>query len=82
MAHPGRDWASVKEAYADRVIAQLAEHAPGVAQAILARHVMSPDDFEGRKCESDRRRLRLRKPPPRPELFRALSWLEQLSHAG
>ena len=45
-AIPGRDWASVKEAYADRVIAQLAEHAPGVAQAILARHVMSPDDFE------------------------------------
>jgi phytoene dehydrogenase-like protein len=42
----GRDWASVKEAYADRVVAQLAQHAPGAAQAILARHVMSPDDFE------------------------------------
>ena len=41
-----RDWATVKEAFADRVVAQLAEHAPGARQAILARHVMSPDDFE------------------------------------
>jgi phytoene dehydrogenase-like protein len=40
------DWASVKEAFADRVIEQLAEYAPGVEQAILARQVMSPDDFE------------------------------------
>jgi phytoene dehydrogenase-like protein len=42
----GRDWASVAEAFADRVVAQLAEHAPGTGQAILARHVMSPEDFE------------------------------------
>jgi phytoene dehydrogenase-like protein len=41
-----RDWASVKEAYADRVVAQLAEHVPGVTQTILGRHVVSPDDFE------------------------------------
>jgi phytoene dehydrogenase-like protein len=41
-----RDWAGVKEAFADRVIAQLAEHAPGAADAILARHIMSPEDFE------------------------------------
>jgi phytoene dehydrogenase-like protein len=40
------DWASVKEAFADRVIEQLAEYAPGVEQVILARQVMSPDDFE------------------------------------
>jgi phytoene dehydrogenase-like protein len=40
------DWASVKEAFADRVIAQLAEHTPGAETAILARHIMSPEDFE------------------------------------
>jgi phytoene dehydrogenase-like protein len=42
----GRNWAAVKEAFADRVIEQLAEHAPGARQAILARHLMSPEDFE------------------------------------
>jgi phytoene dehydrogenase-like protein len=42
----GRDWASVKEAFADRVIAQLVEHAPGAQREILARCVVSPDDFE------------------------------------
>jgi phytoene dehydrogenase-like protein len=41
-----RDWTGVKEAFADRVIDQLAEYAPGARQAILARQVMSPDDFE------------------------------------
>jgi phytoene dehydrogenase-like protein len=41
-----RDWTSVKEAFADRVIDQLAEYAPNARQAILARQVMSPDDFE------------------------------------
>jgi phytoene dehydrogenase-like protein len=40
------NWDSIKEAFADRVVEQLAEHAPGAQQAILARHVMSPDDFE------------------------------------
>jgi len=40
------DWASIKEAFADRVVEQLAEYAPGAQQAILARQVMSPDDFE------------------------------------
>jgi phytoene dehydrogenase-like protein len=40
------DWASVKEAFADRVVKQLAEYAPGVGPAILARHVVSPEDFE------------------------------------
>jgi phytoene dehydrogenase-like protein len=42
----GRDWADVKDAFADRVIAQLEEHAPGARDVILARHVMSPEDFE------------------------------------
>ena len=42
----GRDWASVKDAFAERVIEQLAEHAPGLRDLILARHVMSPEDFE------------------------------------
>jgi phytoene dehydrogenase-like protein len=41
-----RDWPSVKEAFADRAIAQLEEHAPGAGQAVLARHVVSPEDFE------------------------------------
>jgi phytoene dehydrogenase-like protein len=40
------DWASIKEAFADRVVEQLAEHAPGAPQAILGRQVMAPDDFE------------------------------------
>jgi phytoene dehydrogenase-like protein len=42
-----RHWAGVKEAFADRIVAQLEEHAPGARDLILARHVMSPDDFEG-----------------------------------
>jgi len=42
----GRDWASAKEAFADRAIAQLEEHAPGAGELILARHIMSPEDFE------------------------------------
>ena len=41
-----RHWAGVKEAFADRIVAQLEEHAPGARDLILARHVMSPDDFE------------------------------------
>jgi phytoene dehydrogenase-like protein len=41
-----RDWATVKERFADRVIEQLEERAPGAQQAILARYVMSPEDFE------------------------------------
>jgi phytoene dehydrogenase-like protein len=41
-----RDWVGAKEAFADRVVAQLEELAPAVRHAILARHVMSPDDFE------------------------------------
>ena len=40
------DWAGIKEAFADRVVEQLAEYAPGAQQAILARQVMSPEDFE------------------------------------
>jgi phytoene dehydrogenase-like protein len=42
----GREWADVKEAFADRVVAQLEEHAPDARDATLARHVMSPEDFE------------------------------------
>jgi phytoene dehydrogenase-like protein len=42
----GRDWTSVKETFADRVIAQLDEHAPGARDVILARHIVSPEDFE------------------------------------
>lgn len=41
-----RDWHGAKEFVADRLIDQLAEHAPNVKQAMLARHVISPLDLE------------------------------------
>lgn len=41
-----REWAAVREAFADRVVAQLAAHAPGITEHILGRYVMSPQDFE------------------------------------
>jgi phytoene dehydrogenase-like protein len=40
------DWATAKEAYADRVLAILDEYAPGTSQKVLGRHVLSPRDFE------------------------------------
>lgn len=42
----GRQWADIKEAYADRVIAQIEQYAPGLAGQILGRHVVSPLDLE------------------------------------
>jgi phytoene dehydrogenase-like protein len=42
----GHDWSSVKEPVADRIIDMLAEHAPNVRTALLARHAMSPIDIE------------------------------------
>ncbi len=42
----GRDWDSVKEAVADRLIDQLAEHAPNAKEDLLARHASSPLDLE------------------------------------
>jgi phytoene dehydrogenase-like protein len=36
----------VKEAYADRVLAQLEEYAPGLRDSVLGRHVLSPSDLE------------------------------------
>jgi phytoene dehydrogenase-like protein len=41
------DWNSAREAIADRIIDMLADHAPNVHSALLARHVMSPADIEG-----------------------------------
>lgn len=41
-----RDWDSVKEAYAERVIDQIEKYAPGLRQRILARCVLSPLDLE------------------------------------
>lgn len=41
-----RDWAGAKEVFADRIVSQLEEYAPGARDAILARQIMSPDDFE------------------------------------
>jgi phytoene dehydrogenase-like protein len=42
----GRDWNSVKDAYADRVIGILERYAPGTSDMIRARAVFSPADLE------------------------------------
>lgn len=39
-------WDALKEAYADRVMALLERHAPGIGAQVLARHVISPVDLE------------------------------------
>lgn len=41
-----RAWGEAKEAYADRVLAIIEEHAPGTTKRVLARHVLSPQDLE------------------------------------
>ena len=41
-----RDWDAVKERFADRLLDQLAEHAPNIRTALLARHAVSPLDLE------------------------------------
>jgi phytoene dehydrogenase-like protein len=40
------DWETVKETYADRVLTQLEEYAPGLGGSVLGRHVLSPSDLE------------------------------------
>lgn len=40
------DWAAVKERYADRALAIIEEHAPGLSRKVLARNVFSPLDLE------------------------------------
>jgi len=40
------DWATVKEAYADRAIGMIERHAPGLKARILGRAVVSPLDLE------------------------------------
>ena len=42
----GRDWATIKDAYAERVIDLIDAHAPGVRDRIIGRAVFSPDDLE------------------------------------
>ncbi|OCW57867.1 phytoene desaturase family protein [Hoeflea olei] len=42
----GTDWQEVKEAYADRAIAMIERHAPGLKAKILGRKVVSPLDLE------------------------------------
>lgn len=42
------NWDDLKEPYADRVIETIAEYAPNVPRAILARQVLSPLDLERR----------------------------------
>ena len=39
-------WDQLKEAYAERALALLERHAPGIGAQILARHVLSPVDLE------------------------------------
>jgi phytoene dehydrogenase-like protein len=41
-------WDDIRESYADRVIDTLAEYAPNVRRAILARQVLTPLDLERR----------------------------------
>ncbi|MGN6305012.1 MAG: phytoene desaturase family protein [Mesorhizobium sp.] len=41
-----RDWETVREAYADRAIAIIERHAPGLSAKIIRRTVMSPLDLE------------------------------------
>ena len=41
-----KDWDSVKEQYAERVLDIIERHAPGLRTHILARHVLSPRDLE------------------------------------
>ncbi len=41
-----RDWNEAKEAYADRVMAIIESYAPGTADRVLGRHVLSPVDLE------------------------------------
>ena len=42
----GQNWDEIKEAYADRVIKQMEQYAPGLSGLILKRHVVSPLDLE------------------------------------
>ena len=42
----GSDWAKIKNAYADRVMAVIEAHAPGASRLVLGRAVFSPDDLE------------------------------------
>jgi phytoene dehydrogenase-like protein len=42
----GRDWDSVKEAVADRLVETLADHAPNIRSVLLERYVVSPLDLE------------------------------------
>ena len=39
-------WEAMKETVADRVIAEVARYAPNLPQAVLARHVYTPEDLE------------------------------------
>lgn len=41
-----RDWETAREAYADRVLAIIERHAPGLSGKIIRRTVMSPLDLE------------------------------------
>jgi phytoene dehydrogenase-like protein len=42
----GTGWDTVKDAFADRVVAMIDRYAPGFASTILARKVLSPRDLE------------------------------------
>lgn len=43
---PPSHWDALKEAYADRAMALLERHAPGIGAQVLKRHVVSPIDLE------------------------------------
>ncbi|SPJ25441.1 phytoene desaturase family protein [Palleronia abyssalis] len=41
-----RDWATVKDAYAERVLDIMEGYAPGLRAQILGKHIQSPEDLE------------------------------------
>lgn len=47
-APAGGDWESLRDAFADRCIAQITEYAPNFAASVLHRQVLAPPDLEQR----------------------------------
>jgi phytoene dehydrogenase-like protein len=39
------DWDSMKEEYADKLVAYAQEHIPGLNEHVMTREILTPDDF-------------------------------------
>jgi phytoene desaturase len=46
MGHAAVDWEATKQAYADKILAALEQHLPGLRQEIVTRRVFTPLDFQ------------------------------------